>query len=546
MIFDSIEQIKELYEHPATNLTHEKDKHRRYRMHVHGVGLKAYIQQITGVEDDEAIKLRQKYTRSNKDLFSNLLRPVDKVFSAKGKSKIYDTSGQKTTDELRTYLHKVDNGKSLEAWEQSYWTDKIAIDPNGVFLVERDSEGNPYPTYKCILGIRDYVQVGQKLDYIIFEPNDLGEGKQSVRVYDDAEDALYIIENGKWTKDDEQSYPNSLGEVPAVVISTFEDTLTGLKRSSIDTEVELADEVLRDNSVKSVYKLKHGFPVFWMHTPTCKVCNGTKEYKGEPCPACNGTGLDTRKTVESVYNVKPPVVDTETGEVQPSVAPDVAGYVVAPSEVLEQMRIELEDLRKMMWRSQWNTVIESGKNETATGRFIDAQPVSDRLDNYRGAIETVEMLLVGYIGRMLLGGAYKNASINYGSRYMIETPDQLFDKYKEGKQAGLNDIILNQRLDDYYNSVYATDAESYLYYTKLRKLEPWPHVSLGDVPQGLTGLPMYQTKIYFNDWVSSIERQEVILKKLKQLKKELNTYVEQKLKDNGNLQRVSPDSVQSG
>ncbi len=54
-------------------------------------------------------------------------------------------------------------------WLKTYFVDKYVIDPNGFFLIEyKNTEA--YPTYKSILTVADYVQKGQSLEYIIFEP----------------------------------------------------------------------------------------------------------------------------------------------------------------------------------------------------------------------------------------------------------------------------------------------------------------------------------------------------------------------------------------
>ena len=56
------------------------------RMHMYGDGLEAHLPTIDGFEKKWMRKLRIQYTRSNKDLFSRLGRPVDKTFSARGGS----------------------------------------------------------------------------------------------------------------------------------------------------------------------------------------------------------------------------------------------------------------------------------------------------------------------------------------------------------------------------------------------------------------------------------------------------------------------------
>jgi len=518
-----------IQKHPSYMVSLKK-AHKLLRMHYHGIGVNDYVSKITGLENSDQLRLREKYARSNKNLFSNLAAPIDKLFTAKGKNKNYQTSTSSQEKQLKDYIHSVDNGKSLEMWLKSYWKDKIAADPNGIFLIEIDSEGNPYPTYKSILSIRDYSQSGQSLDYIIFEPKKKvinGKEHDTVRVLDDDSDRLYIIGQNNIVLVEDDTYKNELKKVPGCIISAIEDTTSEYKKSSIDEEVELANEYLRDNSVKTIYKLTNGYPIFWMYYSQCPVCKGSKEHNGEPCKSCNGTGLALKKDVSEIVGIKPPESPEDI-----TIAPDIAGYVSPPSENLEQMTGELSLLKDMMFFSHWGSTMESGDNQTATGRFIDVQPVYDRLNNYADCLEVIESILVDYIGAILLKKGYKGCSINYGRRYLVETPDQILDKYIKGIEKGINDTTLTYLLKQYYQTQFATDPMMYVYYEKLIDLEPWIHKKITDIPQNLQNSIDFKKKIYINEWANTLTINDIVMSDLKKLDKILTKYVEQKNIDN--------------
>lgn len=521
------EQAQQRFEKPDPKLGELKKQHKKFLMHVHGNNLSDYLKKISGLENKQQIDLRQKYARSNKDLFSNILRPTDKVFSAKGGNKEYNISGDNNLKVFRETLSEITEGMSLSKWLQNYFLDKYAVDPNGVFLIE-NANSQAYPTYKAITSIRDYKASGQRLEYIIFEPEKRKINDQEhdfIRVYDDKEDKLYKIEGEKWVRQPKETFPNHWGYVPGIVISDLVDTVTGYKRSSIEEQIDLADEYLRDASVKTIYKFAHGFPLFWMYLQQCPHCKGEGEINAKTCNYCNGTGYSLKKDVSDIIGIKPP-----EGPDDVTITPDVAGYVTPPSENLEQMTNELKLLRDMMYFSHWGTVIQRGENETATGRFIDAMPVNDRLNQYADSIEDVEQKLTDIIGQFYFPNSYQSASINYGRRYIIETPDQLYDKYIKGREQGAHVVVQNYMVDQYFQAQFANDNFSLTIHRKLYDLDPFPNLNITDVP--VNNLDYYK-KLYLHEWRRTLKDFDIYKTPFQELDNKLSQYVKLKQLTNG-------------
>jgi len=529
----SQDEIQRRFDNPDTYIKKLREYHERLNMHVHGENLAQYLTQISGLENQQQIKLRQKYARSNKNLFADLLRPTDKIFSAKGGNKEFMFSTRDKAQEFRDKLGNITSGLSLQKWLQHWFLDKYVTDPNGIILIE-NADGEAWPTYKSIKTIRDYRFNGQRLEYVIFEPVTYkidNVDVKFVRVYDDEQDKLFRLdEDGKLVLQEDFTYENHWDYVPGFIISDIVNTITGYKKSAIDPEVELADEYLRDASVKTIYKFAHGFPLFWMYLQTCPTCKGEGEIKGKTCQTCNGSGYSTKKDVSDIIGIKPP----ETEET-PRITPDIAGYVTPPGDNLQQMTGELKLLRDMMYHSHWGTVIQKSDNETATGRFIDAQPVNERLNKYADSVENIEKLVVNALGDFYYEDAFKGASINYGRRYIIEAPDQLFDKYVKGKNQGAHPVVQNHMVDQYFQAQFANDNFNLTISRKLYKLDPFPHLDIKDVPVKNRD---FLKKLYLNEWAASIKADEIFSKKIKKLDEMLTEYVEQK---NVNLNQNGTD-----
>lgn len=519
------ELLKKGLKNPDPRIKDARADHKELLMHVHGIGVTKYLTKVEGLESETKIKLRQDLARSNKSLFADVLRPTDKIFTAKGGSKIIGLPDSKQ-EELKKRLNSIRGDVSLSKWIENIWLDKYATDPNGVILIEHKDDV-AWPTYKSINSIRDYKVVGQQIIYIIFEPETIKtpEGQVTkVRVYDKESDKTYLMRGDEAVLIKDESFDNPWGEVPGIVISDLVNPVTGFKKSSIDEQTEIASEYLREGSIKTLFKYHHGFPFFWQYLSFCAPCKGTKLIDGKKCPSCSGTGLAMKKDVSDVTYLKPP-----TDADQPALT-ELANYVVPPVESWRQMTEESELLRDMIVFSHWGTVLQKGEVErTATEVTINAQPIQDRLNKYTDSAEIIETALTDFLGKFYYGDAYKGAVINYGRNYIIKNDNQISKEYAELKKdnAGLN--LLNAKLLELISAKYSNDPMSQVIHEKLMHVEPFVHNTIKEVKDLEVDAFTYATKVFYNDWLSQVKKDDAFKKAVGQLKKDLETFTEQKL-----------------
>lgn len=514
-------------------ITAMKKEHAKLVMHVHGIGVTEYLTKIEGLENETKIALRKKFARSNKDLFADILRPTDKIFNSQGGSKFYEFNNDKSRESFLKSLASIVDGYSLTQWLQFFFIDKLITDPNGLFFVEYKDK-SAYPTYKSISTIRDYKTNGRGVDWVIFEPIKVEKDNkivEKVRVYDSEYDYMYLFENQTLTLIEEETFKNQWGYVPAFTCSDQISSLTGFMKSPIYEQVELADEYLRENSIKTLFKYHHGFPLFWQYAPTCKTCGGSGfTQDGKTCPTCNGAKYSYKKDVSDVTYLKQP----ESSD-QPTVAPDVAGYVVPPIETWRQMTEELKMMRDMIYFSHWGTIINrDDTDKTAFEVALNTQPMQDRLNQYTNSLESTEKYFVDILGEFYAKGNYKSCSINYGRNYIIKSPNQYLTEYLDEKGKNASYSILNGKLEMYYNALYANDELSRLYNIKLMYVDPLVHNSISEVNTFEIDELIKYEKVYFNQWLSSISREDVIKKDITELQQMLKTFSEVKLKNKKN------------
>lgn len=511
-------QLKEIFKNrPSKNIIDAAQAYsKRMIMHMTGVGLDEYIEAMTFFEKPELSIIRKKYAKSNKSLFARLHRPIDKVFNARGGSVYYKLPENKEM-QLRQALAEVEYGYSLRKWIEAIWLKPYHYDPMSLVFIEVDQNGEAYPTIKSVFDLFEIKTNGRYLEYVILKTPD----KEVFRVIDDAFDKLYKWDGTSLREIRNDSFPNYFGKVPAIIVSDIYDPIRGYYISPDDAIVEDADQFLMEGSVFNIFKKYHGFPKAWMYQSSCPKCKGTGKLEGKDCPDCSGTGQKVNESVAETIRI--PVPQSKD---HPILAPDLGGYITPSIEGWDAQRDSLKELEDLMHWTFWGTHRqEKADNNTATGEFIDAQPVNERLNKFSDAAEDVETWITNMIGSFMFGG-YNDADINYGRRYLVETPDQVWLKYEGARTKGAPMSTLNDILLEYYHTKYKGDSIGMTRQVKLMKLEPLVHNTISEAKNLLTSYPEeYTKKLYFNEWVTTLTDMEIIQKDLKTLRQDLNDYV---------------------
>jgi len=535
---DQVIQIIKNNEQVPKWVTKSREDHKTLRALIDGDDFKTELSKIEHIEKSEKKwEVRKKYSRSIKDLNQRLLRPIDNVYSATGGSKNYKLTG----DKLKTLLKKLSNvrgNKSLEQWLQTNWMHVYHNDPDGVIFIEyttKDTE-DCWPTYKEITKIRNYEKDGQALEWILFEPkkvpvrkNGSHEVVELIRFVDDENDYTFKKNGSGYVLVEDLSFEHPFGRVPGIVNSDIEKLGVLNALTPIDAIVEPEKEYLRDQSIKTIYKFIRGIPKFWRYNELCPTCHGTlKTGDNSACKSCDNTGwkLDSDISDEVMLTIP------EGDDIK--LAPDIAGWLVPPGDILDNMNQELSTLEIGMYEAHWGShksKLNQNVDKTATEVWLDAQPVMNRLNKYGDVGEWVEHYLTELIANFLFTTKDKDeniSSIHYGRNYIIQPPEFLLAEYHKSKEASDGVTILDRKLSEYLTSKYKNDPIALRVEILKATLEPWVHYTI-DLVKEVFGVEAAQRKMLFGDWWETLTFESFEKKTDESLAGEMKTFIEKKL-----------------
>lgn len=498
----------------------------KLQMHILGIGLAGYIKKIDQHENEKTFKLRQKYGKTNRDLFARMLRPIDNIWSGRGGGVFYNTS-KSHEDQLRQMVGDVTQGYQVREWVRNFWKPRYLDDPQGIIFMEVDlnNPNGAFPTYKASREIFDALPNGRRLEYIVFKTKD----PAIFRVVDDTVDQMVKLEGETVTKLNSKEYPvyvNWFDQVPAIIISDMpKDGRQDMFMSPVNDEVELADIVLRDGTISAIHRFKHGFPKPWKYPEVCGKCKGTKMFDSKDCPDCQATGIKLTSDPADISVFQwPTKEEPEIGE--------KGGYITPELDYLKYSDENLDELEEKMTLTHWGSYTQkqvNGQKETATGRFIDAQPVNNRLVLYAKAAESIEAFITNHLALYAFPGDWKGATINLGRRFQIEGADVIWKKYEDARRNGAPVSALDDMLQDYYETKFQGNELELQKNVRLIKLEPQVHLTTVEAEPLVPYLDFIK-KIYFAEWLSTLSNAEIIGTDLTTLRTKLEEFAKEKIK----------------
>lgn len=524
---------------------------KEYRAQVTGKDAKTYLPDLPQYERDELKVERLKMMLSNVDLLSRVLKPRNRIFSAKGGVEHFIITSQNDEKLFRELIENITHGLSLKSWIQQVVMKRNDYDPNGIIVVEIDANKKVYPCFKSILEIHDRQLNGRIPEYLILTlskkqidklkksgiiPNSstYSEGKV-FRVIDDARDL--IIFGNKILSERKNFAP----KFPGIVSSNIYGDEDGIFYSPISDVFDLLKQYLLRSSLYNVVFARQAFPKEWMQSAPCANCAGIGKIDSLTCPECNGSKVQLSLKHSDVY-----IADWSGGKdgAGSSVPIPPMGHVDSPIESLEFFDSNLEGREDKihygiwgMYKSDKISSIHAGVTREAIGSnveptayqaMLNSQPMVTQLVEFSKWYVGIYKHIADIVGYYKFPKTYRGSAIMGGDRFMIESPDATWDRYLKAVQAKAPKSELDSILIEYIENKYCNNPKLYRKYILLLGAEPFIH---DDIATVLTwDIPNVQKmeKIYFPEWVNSMTEWEFMA-----IADGLNMFDEQEYTDDG-------------
>lgn len=509
--------------------------------------------------ENKSINQERKKTTSNKDLIGRLTQKEGMVFSSRGGSLLFSGIDSKKQSDLNDRISKVRIGISLRSWIKEFANKAYEVDPMGLIFIEKDEEGNPYPTYKSIKSVYDYSGSGRSLDYVCFQltnneaykfdiPDEQLEklshstSKTSPSKYfrfvDETNDYIFKKDNNEVTlvelKEDGTSMTieHQFGSCPSFIVSDIPNfTNNSQYISKFDNIIELAECYQQDRSIRDLTKKFHGFPKLVQPIVKCGKC--VEGYIGNTvCPDCSGTG---RKKISNISDT----IDIPLEMLSENTSLDIKKifvYITPPIETWNKQDNSLSDLENLISDVFWGTdnrkftqgtTLKSDNQETATKTMTNLQPIYARLERTAEWAENTEKTIIDFMGKVLYSKDFES-SVKYGRDYILESTDSIYQQYLDYKKKGSPQYILNDYLDRYLRSLYQNNPIELSIALKLMEVEPFVHYSVVECIGINIPSETLKTKVYFSEWYNSVTNDYLIASTVAKMKADLLKYVSDK------------------
>ena len=194
------------------------------------------------------------------------------------------------------------------------------------------------------------------------------------------------------------------------------------------------------------------------------------------------------------------------------ITPNVAGFVSPDLETWGQYKEDLRDMEELIESTMWGTKrVQKGANETATGRFIDVQPVFNKLNTFTDNAEWTDNQLSNWVANWVAGTPSEDPVYykSYGRRFIIESPDVIEEKYNKAREVGANNTILDKLLDEWILSIYQNNPLLLEEMQKKRLVEPYIHQSIDQVNTIFGAKEANKKVIFVKFWESADKSKDV-------------------------------------
>ena len=454
---------------------------------------------------------------------------LSRIFEGRNPAFSYQFTATEQRDDWEWYRQERLHEPTV--WQTKGW-DFFKTQINSVLIVdlpEVQEEQDRYPQpYFYWLPIRDVIDfkadatTGQ-MEFIIFRQDD---GR--IAVFDDEYRRLYKAKDGELGELVLEAR-HDLGYCPARFF--WDEPLSldkpDIKKSPVTKELDRLDWYLFFAISKRHLDTYGSYPIYWGYEQSCDFhndetgdeCDGgfLKDKHGHwhydnngllvPCPVCS------RKRLTGAGSfVEIPVPDADQGQ------PDLRNPVGMLS--IDRASLDYNNEEEKKLRSDIITAIVGTNEEITTRDALNEQQIQANFESQSTVLQRVKK---GFEGaqkwvddtccRERYGNSFLSSSISYGTEFFLFTSDQLRERYKMAKEAGMSEADLDALLQQIIETEYRNNPQQMQRMIILSDLEPYRHLTRNEVQglydKGIVSMEELLIKLNFSDFVKRFERENM-------------------------------------
>lgn len=489
----------------------------------------AMVENIIPRDKFENFKTLFRFPVLTNELLAVCYDKLSRIFEGRNPAYSYQFLSTEQRDDWEWYRQQMLQEPTV--WQTKGW-DFFKAEINSVLIVdlpEMQDATDRYPQpYFYWLPIRDVLDfkanptTGQ-MDYIIFR-----QDGDKIAVFDDEYRRVFKGTDGQLGELLIEN-KHDLGYCPAKFF--WNEPLSidkpDIKKSPVTKELDRLDWYLFYAISKRHLDTYGSYPIYWGYEQSCDFhndetgdyCDGgfLKDKHGhwhydnngllEPCPICS------RKKITGAGSfIEIPVPDASQGQ------PDLSNPVGIVSIDRQSLDYNCDEEKRL--RSDIITAIVGTNEEITTRDALNEQQIkanfesqSTVLQRIKKGFEEAQKWVDDTCCRTRYGKAFVGSSISYGTEFYLFTSDELRERYKKAKEAGMSEADLDALLQQIIETEYRHNPQQMQRMIILSDLEPYRHLTRYEVQglydKGLVSLEELMIKLNFADFIRRFERENM-------------------------------------
>lgn len=525
----------------------------------------AMVENLIPSDKFEVFKTLFRFPVRTNEVMAVCFDKLSRIFEGRNPAFSYQFASTEQRDDWEWYRQEVLNEPYV--WQTKGW-DYFKTQINSVLVVDlpeqqQGAQPEPYFYWLPIAHVIDYEADAKTgaMRYIIFRQDD-----DMIAAIDDESYRVFTAKDGGIGELVREAR-HDLGYCPARFFWDEPISLThrDIKASPVTKELDALDWFLFYSISKRHLDMYGSYPIYWGYEQDCDYhndetgerCDGgfLKDKHGKwlydsngllmPCPVCSKKRL---AGAGSFVEVPVPI------EGQPDLSNPVGMLAVDRSSLDytkdEEQRLRLDIITAIVGTNEEVTTRDALNEQQIKANFESQSTVLNRV---KKGFENAQLFVDSTCCRLRYGTAFLSASVNYGTEFYLFTSDELRERYKKAKEAGMSEADLDALLQQIIETEYRNNPQQMQRMIILSDLEPYRHLTRNEVQglydKGIISVEDFIIKLNFADFIKRFERENMNIiefgetidydKKIDTIKERLTEYAREIIPEQKSIEPIN-------